>query len=89
MCRFTCCLVFLVLTVCALSSSAQSGPPALEAFFTGTEVVLKIDMSGSQKGVDLRFNKPAPMDGRITRGASSSSERPSAKATLPVLPPSL
>ena len=39
MCRFTCCLVCLVLTVCALSSSAQSGPPTLEAFFTGKEVV--------------------------------------------------
>jgi hypothetical protein len=46
------------------------------SYFTGKEVVLKIDMPGSQKGVDLRFNKDIPMDwkeysGRIkTYGAA-------------------
>ena len=90
MCRFTCCLVFLVLTVCALSSSAQSGPPTLEAFFTGKEVVLKIDMPGSQKGVDLRFNKPAPMDwkdysGRIKQFGTAIRKGDTARVTAIVV----
>jgi hypothetical protein len=35
---------------------------ALASYFVGKQVVVKIDMPGSQKGVDLRFNKPSPMD---------------------------
>ena len=34
----------------------------MQSYFNGKQVVLKIDMPGSQNGVDLRFNKPAPMD---------------------------
>ncbi len=34
----------------------------LESYFTGRQVVMKIDMPGTQKGVDLKFNKPVPMD---------------------------
>lgn len=45
----------------ALPAYAQNDA-ALQSYFTGKQVVLKIDMPGSQKGVDLRFNKPSPMD---------------------------
>jgi hypothetical protein len=41
---------------------AQTGPPSIDTYFTGKEVKVKIDMPGSQKGVDLRFDKPVPMD---------------------------
>jgi hypothetical protein len=34
----------------------------LSNYFTGKEVVLKIDMPGSQQGVDLRFNNDNPMN---------------------------
>jgi hypothetical protein len=34
----------------------------LESYITGRQLVLKIDMPGTQKGVDLKFNKPVPMD---------------------------
>jgi hypothetical protein len=40
----------------------QSGASAIQSYFTGKQVIVKIDMPGSQKGVDLRFNKPTPMD---------------------------
>ena len=43
-----------------LTPSAQSS--ALASYFTGKEVVLKIDMPGTQQGVDLRFNKDNPMN---------------------------
>jgi hypothetical protein len=45
-----------------VAMGAQGGAAAVESYFVGKEVVLKIDMPGSQKGVDLRFNKPVPMD---------------------------
>jgi hypothetical protein len=51
----------LALAAFAFSSSAQNASPSLDTYFTGKEVVLKIDMPGSQKGVDLRFNKSVPM----------------------------
>jgi hypothetical protein len=53
--------VLLALTLCALPLSAQS-PDSLSSYFTGKEVVLKIDMPGSQQGVDLRYNKDNPMN---------------------------
>ena len=40
--------------------SAQASDPLQS--FVGKEVVLKIDMPGSQQGVDLRFNKDNPMN---------------------------
>jgi hypothetical protein len=55
-------IVILAMALCTLSLSAQSNPSPLVSYFTGKEVVLKIDMPGSQKGVDLRFNKDVPMD---------------------------
>jgi hypothetical protein len=35
---------------------------ALQAYFNGKMVKAKIDMPGSQKGIDLRFNKSSAMD---------------------------
>ena len=34
----------------------------MSSYFTGKEVVLKIDMPGTQQGVDLRYNKDNPMN---------------------------
>ena len=51
----------LALTLFALRAPAQDAA-SLQSYFTGKQVVIKIDMPGSQKGVDLRFNKPSPMD---------------------------
>jgi hypothetical protein len=53
--------VLLALSLCALALSAQN-PDTLASYFTGTEVVLKIDMPGTQQGVDLRYNKDNPMN---------------------------
>jgi hypothetical protein len=53
--------VLLALTLCALPLSAQN-PDTLSSYFTGKEVVLKIDMPGTQQGVDLRYNKDNPMN---------------------------
>ena len=38
----------------------KNDPNSLEGYFTGKEVVLKIDMPGTQQGVDLRYNKERP-----------------------------
>jgi hypothetical protein len=56
--------VFLLATLAMISASAagQGGAAAIQSYFTGKQVVVKIDMPGSQKGVDLRFNKATPMD---------------------------
>jgi hypothetical protein len=56
----------VILVVIAVSiaapARAQDNATALQAYFSGKQVTLKIDMPGTQKGVDLRFNKPTPMD---------------------------
>jgi hypothetical protein len=52
----------LAMVICALAGSAQSDPNGIQRYFTGKEVVLKIDMPGTQQGVDLRFNKDEPMN---------------------------
>jgi hypothetical protein len=54
--------VLLIMALCTLPLSAQNSPSALASYFTGKEVVLKIDMPGTQQGVDLRFNKDNPMN---------------------------
>ncbi len=54
-------VVLLALALCTLPLSAQTAD-ALSNYFTGKEVVLKIDMPGTQQGVDLRFNKDNPMN---------------------------
>ena len=35
---------------------------SVKSYFTGKQVVLKIDMPGTQKGVDLKFNQNPPMN---------------------------
>src|SRR5271165_639908 len=52
----------IAFAICALSLAAQGAPSALEGYFTGKEVQLKIDMPGTQKGVDLRFDQGSPMN---------------------------
>jgi hypothetical protein len=55
-------LGFAVVLCCATPVLAQADGSSLEAYFTGKQVVLKVDMPGTEKGVDLKFNKPAAMD---------------------------
>ena len=50
--------IFLMLGI-ALAEEPDS---SIESYFSGKQVVLKIDMPGTQKGVDLRFNKTPPMN---------------------------
>jgi len=53
----------MVLGLCGvLPVSAQPAPPSIEAYFTGKTVVAKIDMPGTEKGVDLDFEKATPLD---------------------------
>jgi hypothetical protein len=52
----------LGLTVSASAASNEDTSSALDSCFTGKEVLVKIDMPGSQKGIDLRFDKSAPMN---------------------------
>jgi hypothetical protein len=54
-------IVLLALTLSILPLSAQTAD-SLSDYFTGKEVVLKIDMPGTQQGVDLRLNKDNPMN---------------------------
>ena len=55
--------VTAVLGLCGVMPvSGQGDPSSLEGYFTGKMVVAKIDMPGSEKGVDLAFNKPTPLD---------------------------
>jgi hypothetical protein len=41
---------------------AQTGATDIQNYFQGKQVQLKIDMPGTQQGVDLRFDRSAPMD---------------------------
>ena len=55
-------VVMLAITLFTLALGAQKDPNSLEGYFTGKEVTLKIDMPGTQQGVDLRYNKDVPMN---------------------------
>jgi hypothetical protein len=44
----------------ALALGAQTDP--LASYFTGKEVLVKIDMPGTQQGIDLKFNQDNPMN---------------------------
>ncbi|HEY0703431.1 MAG TPA: hypothetical protein VGD60_11740 [Candidatus Acidoferrales bacterium] len=46
----------------ASSARAQDGATAIQNYFQGKQVQVKIDMPGTQQGVDLRFDRGAPMD---------------------------
>ena len=61
MLRFPVFLAFFAAVLCAPVLFAQSDS-ALESYFTGKQVLIKIDMPGTQKGINLRYNKPSPMD---------------------------
>jgi hypothetical protein len=55
--------VGLLLAICGvLPVSGQGDPASLEGYFTGKTVVVKVDMPGTEKGVDLDFEKAAPLD---------------------------
>jgi hypothetical protein len=54
-------VVLLALALPTLPLSAQTAD-SLSNYFIGKEVVLKIDMPGTQQGVDLRLNKDNPMN---------------------------
>ncbi len=62
----------LAVALCTLPLSAQSDPSSLQSYFTGKEVVLKIDMPGTQQGVDLRYNKDSPMNWKEYSGRLKS-----------------
>ncbi len=58
---------FLLTSAClvlcaALPVMAQSGAADLPGYFQGKQVQTKIDMPGTQQGVDLRFDRGTPMD---------------------------
>jgi hypothetical protein len=56
---------FVVATFAVILASVPADAQdatAVQNYFNGRQVALKIDMPGSQKGVDLRFNKGTPMD---------------------------
>jgi hypothetical protein len=55
-------ILFLAMSFFLAPLTDQTGSASVQAYFTGKQVVLKIDMPGTQKGVDLKFNKPSPMD---------------------------
>ena len=57
-------VILLVILVSTLCWSAQSGQGALQSYFVGRQVRLKIDMPGTAKGVDLRVEASDPMDWR-------------------------
>lgn len=55
-------IAVLAMTLFTLALGAQKDPDSLDGYFTGKEVTLKIDMPGTQQGVDLRYNKDIPMN---------------------------
>jgi hypothetical protein len=55
-------LIGLAVGLCFVLPGYGQDASSLEGYFTGKQVVVKMDMPGTQKGVDLKFNKPAPMD---------------------------
>jgi hypothetical protein len=55
----TACVWMALVSCWSLPSFAQT---SLEAYFNGKQVVAKIDMPGTEKGIDLKFDKPTPMD---------------------------
>jgi Fe2+ transport system protein FeoA len=55
--------VCLAVGLCGgLAVKAQPAAPSIEAYFTGKMATVKIDMPGTEKGVDLNFAKATPLD---------------------------
>ncbi len=62
--RGLCLLVcFVAVFACASSAGAQN-PDALSPYFEGKQVTVKIDMPGTQKGVDIYPNRQPPLDAK-------------------------
>jgi len=62
MLRASVSLAVVALLLATSPMQAQSGADSVKTYFTGKQVVLKIDMPGTQKGVDLKFNQSPPMN---------------------------
>src|SRR5664279_4918530 len=56
------CVLIVLGAGFAVQAAGQSGAAAVESYFTGKEVTAKIDMPGTQKGVDLKFDSNSPMN---------------------------
>jgi hypothetical protein len=54
------CCVLLALT----STAAAQNPDSLSSYFEGKQVVVKMDMPGTQKGVDIYPGRPQPLDAK-------------------------
>src|SRR6185369_10947354 len=57
-----CSVSVLVLGIALSSPAVQAQSSTLQSFFVGKQVKLKIDMPGTQKGVDLNMDRDDPMD---------------------------
>jgi hypothetical protein len=60
-CELLMCSVVLLALV---RGSAAQNPDALSPFFEGKQVVVKIDMPGTQKGVEIYPDRPRPLDAK-------------------------
>src|ERR1700678_3785399 len=57
------CIALIFAFAAVLPAAAQnSGQSALQSYFVGKQVTLKVDMPGTQQGVDLRVEHDDPMD---------------------------
>ncbi|MGC2400692.1 MAG: hypothetical protein WA510_12950 [Acidobacteriaceae bacterium] len=65
-------VVFLIVALCTWPLTAQNND-SLTNYFVGKEVVVKLDMPGTQQGVDLSFNKDNPMNWKQYSGRLKSS----------------
>ncbi len=58
-----CCLCFSLAGLLAFHATAQS-QEALSQFFEGKQITVKMDMPGTQKGVDVYPDRPQPLDAK-------------------------
>ena len=58
LCLCSCSSIFV------LQQAAAQGPDALSQFFEAKQVTVKLDMPGTQKGVDLYPDRPQPLDAK-------------------------
>lgn len=70
MLRFPSCFLNKLFCLClssagllAIPAAAQS-PGTLSQFFEGKQIIVKMDMPGTQKGVDLYPDRPQPLDAK-------------------------
>jgi hypothetical protein len=68
MSQFIFTITILAMVLSSSPSLAQDNSAALVSYFSGKQVLVKIDMPGTQKGIDLRFNKPSAMDWKEYQG---------------------